>query len=193
MRNHVRHSRSVRMSPAVERPDRDLVLAPAGIAPEATENAGYAGYAGDTADTEGVETAEAAEDTAGRIGPEYLDGIEDDGIEEDLADVVRLACPDCGRPIAVTGDDVVLPSHAVCPNPWQPFGLTVCGGSGRAVADAGPLEPLVVAAAGEPPAAVLPKLPTGLDWRTQPFSHVGGPGSQPIRVPLPREAGPLAA
>lgn len=31
-------------------------------------------------------------------------------------------------------------------------------------------------------------LPDGLDWRTQPFSHVGGPGSQPIRVPFQRAA-----
>jgi hypothetical protein len=93
----------------------------------------------------------------------------------------------------VAGEDTLLPSHAVCPNPWQPFGLTVCAGSGRAVADAGSVETLVVAPVAEHFAAALPVLPSGLDWRTQPFSHVGGPGSRPIPVPLQRAPRPLAA
>lgn len=168
MRNHVRHSRSVRTTSAVaEGHERDLVLAPA-PAPAAED--------ADLAD--GYDDAEEP----------YTDeeGAEEEGA--DLADVVRLACPVCARPIAVAGDDSVLPSHAVCPNPWQPFGLTVCTGSGRAVADAGSLEPLVLAPATEQFTAALP-----LDWRTQPFSHVGGPGSRPILVPLQRDAHPLAA
>ena len=36
--------------------------------------------------------------------------------------------------------------------------------------------------------ALLLTLPQGLDWRTQPFSHVGGPGSRPMRVPRMRRA-----
>ena len=34
--------------------------------------------------------------------------------------------------------------------------------------------------------ALLLTLPQGLDWRMQPFSHVGGPGSRPMRVPVLR-------
>lgn len=36
--------------------------------------------------------------------------------------------------------------------------------------------------------ATLLTLPAELDWRTQPFSHVGGPGSRPFRMPAPRLA-----
>ncbi len=122
-----------------------------------------------------------AEDSVGATDAE-------DTFEEEFADVVRLSCPDCRQPIAVLVGGLNLPEHALCPTPWNPFGLTVCAGSGRAVAEAAPLdgpgqeqEPAVMA-------AVL-ALPAGLDWRTQPFSHVGGPGSRPIR-PTPR---PLAA
>lgn len=107
-------------------------------------------------------------------------------LDEDLGDVVRLRCPDCGQPIAVLEDEDRLPEHALCPTPWNPFGLTVCAGSGRAVADARPLD--VREAAQEQELAVLLALPAGLDWRTQPFSHVGGPGSRPLRVPEQRLA-----
>lgn len=113
----------------------------------------------------------------------------DDGFDEDLndLDIVRVACPDCARPIAILGDEDVLPEHALCPTPWNPFGLTVCPGSGRAARDASP-------AAGETDGdeesdlATLLTLPAGLDWRTQPFSHVGGASSRPMRVPLRRAA-----
>lgn len=109
----------------------------------------------------------------------------DEAFDDDFGDVVRLYCPDCGQPIAVFADEDRLPEHALCPTPWNPFGLTVCAGSGRPLADARPLP-------GEEPGqdqelAVLLTLPAGLDWRTQPFSHVGGPGSRPMRVPAPRE------
>ncbi|BBA95938.1 hypothetical protein RVR_1016 [Actinacidiphila reveromycinica] len=134
--------------------------------------------AADEAEDDGTDPAADFDDTE--------DPYDEEG--DDFADVVRLACPDCGRPIAVVGDDSVLPSHAVCPNPWQPFGLTVCAGSGRAVADAGAVEPLVLAPVREQPTAPLP-----LDWRTQPFSHVGGPGSRPVRVPVQRAPHTLAA
>lgn len=92
----------------------------------------------------------------------------------------RVGCPDCARPIAMFADERVLPRHALCPTPWDPFGLTVCQGSGRPVAEALPAgSPLVF----DEDTAALPTLPQGLDWRTQPFSHAGGPGSRPLRVP----------
>lgn len=100
--------------------------------------------------------------------------------DDDSGDVCRVRCPDCARPIALRAGDESLPQHAVCPTPWNPFGLTVCPGSGRAAEDAVP--------ADQPPAddgqewGALLALPAGLNWRTQPFSHVGGPGSRPIRA-----------
>ncbi|MET9413813.1 hypothetical protein ABZY03_06420 [Streptomyces klenkii] len=101
--------------------------------------------------------------------------------EVDTTTMFRVTCPDCARPIALLPDEDVLPEHALCPSPWNPFGLTVCPGSGRAMEDA--------AAADESPdgqefdAALMLTLPESLDWRTQPFSHIGGPGSRPVRVP----------
>ncbi|MEE1928968.1 hypothetical protein V1J52_12405 [Streptomyces sp. TRM 70351] len=93
-------------------------------------------------------------------------------------EIYRVLCPDCAAPIALLADEETLPEHALCPTPWDPFGLTVCQGSGRAAATARP------AGDGEPQeqdAAALLTLPAGLDWRTQPFSHAGGPGSRPVR------------
>jgi hypothetical protein len=118
----------------------------------------------------------------------------DEAFDDDLGEVVRLHCPDCGQPIAVFTDEDHLPEHALCATPWNPFGLTVCAGSGRAVAEARPLPGAESApqagqeAAGEPGLGVLLSLPAGLDWRTQPFSHVGGPGSRPLPAPGARLA-----
>nr|WP_240166283.1 hypothetical protein [Actinacidiphila bryophytorum] len=117
-----------------------------------------------------------------------MDGVDaDEAFEEDFGDAVRVSCPDCGRPIAVFADEERLPQHALCPTPWNPFGLTVCDGSGRPVADARPAD----GAAGDgerQDLAALLALPAGLDWRTQPFSHVGGPESRPIPMPEQRLA-----
>ncbi|UGY90323.1 hypothetical protein [Streptomyces gobiensis] len=96
-------------------------------------------------------------------------------------EIFRVNCPDCAQPIALLADEKVLPEHALCPTPWDPFGLRVCQGSGRAVDDAEP-----EGASREPQehgAAALLTLPEGLDWRTQPFSHAGGPGTRPMRAP----------
>ncbi|MFE3764196.1 hypothetical protein ACFXPI_20850 [Streptomyces sp. NPDC059104] len=132
---------------------------------------------------------------AGRTAPEPLELIEtayaDD--EEYLDDaegfeIHHAICPDCGHSIALVADEEHLPQHALCLSPWNPFGLTVCAGTGRPVADA-------LATVGGLPAegpeleVVHFDLPQGLDWRTQPFSHVGGPGSRPVRAvaaPLPQ-------
>ncbi|MEI5103559.1 hypothetical protein RB200_39930 [Streptomyces sp. PmtG] len=108
--------------------------------------------------------------------------LEDDELEAyDTLEMYRVTCPDCAQPIALLADEDVLPEHALCPTPWNPFGLTVCVGTGRVATEA--------EAADESPepqeqdTALLLTLPQGLDWRTQPFSHVGGPGSHPMRVP----------
>ncbi|MEE1938923.1 hypothetical protein V1L54_05760 [Streptomyces sp. TRM 70361] len=101
-------------------------------------------------------------------------------------EIFRVVCPDCAQPIALLADEETLPEHALCPTPWNPFGLTVCRGSGRSVADAGP-DGSADEARGRD-AAMLLTLPEGLDWRTQPFSHAGGPGTHPMRVQRGRHA-----
>nr|WP_245795916.1 hypothetical protein [Actinacidiphila alni] len=97
--------------------------------------------------------------------------------------MVRVDCPACARPIAVFSDEDRLPVHALCPTPWNPFGLTVCAGSGRPMTEA---RPAGVDGLAVPQELGLLALPDTLDWRTQPFSHVGGPGSRPF--PTPRAA-----
>lgn len=99
---------------------------------------------------------------------------------EDLLDIVRVACPECGQPIALLVDEEELPQHALCPTRFDPFGLTVCGGSGRSAHDA---VPAGEASWADEDAAVLLTLPEGLNWRTQPFSHARRP--RPLRAPVP--------
>lgn len=99
-------------------------------------------------------------------------------------EIFRVNCPDCAQPIAMLADEDTLPEHALCPTPWDPFCLTVCEGSGRPVADAP--SPDDAMEAQERDAGVLLTLPEGLDWRRQPFSHVGDPGTRPTRVPRMR-------
>jgi hypothetical protein len=159
MRNHVRHSRSERSQPAFEEGhERDFVLA---VLPEL--------------EAEDAESADDADDVTDA----------DDAFDDELREVVRLYCPDCARPISVFADEDALPEHALCASPWNPFGLTVCGGSGRRVDEARPVDGFATGV--EQDLASLLTLPDGLDWRTQPFSHVGGPGSRPLQVPAPRE------
>ncbi|GHE98299.1 hypothetical protein GCM10018785_73020 [Streptomyces longispororuber] len=115
--------------------------------------------------------------------PEGVEPAVDDDASDayDTLEMYRVTCPDCGQPIALLTDEDVLPEHALCPTPWNPFGLTVCAGTGRAAAEAEPADESPEAQ--EQDTALLLTLPQGLDWRTQPFSHVGGPGSRPMRVP----------
>ncbi|NUV63945.1 hypothetical protein [Streptomyces sp. CAI-85] len=115
------------------------------------------------------------------VEPEY-DADELDAY--DSFEMYRVICPDCAQPIALLADEEILPEHALCASPWNPFGLTVCPGTGRTAAEARPADESV--APQEQATAVLLTLPQGLDWRTQPFSHVGGPGSRPMRVPAMR-------
>jgi len=191
MRNHVRHNRSERSQPTFQEGDEREFAPPASVAEtegaetESAENAEDAGRT-DTARTVRAVSAVPADDSDGD------DDSDDtyDAFDEDFADVVRLTCPDCGRPIAVFADEDNLPEHALCPTPWNPFGLTVCDGSGRAVTEARPLADAVRVQDRERDGewGVLLTLPVGIDWRTQPFSHVGGPGSRPMRVPEQRLA-----
>ncbi|MET7440626.1 hypothetical protein ACWERY_35455 [Streptomyces sp. NPDC004082] len=113
------------------------------------------------------------------VEPDALDGEEFDAY--DTFEMYRVFCPDCAQPIALLADEEVLPEHALCASPWNPFGLTVCAGTGRSAADARPADETTEPQ--EQDTALLLTLPQGLDWRKQPFSHVGGPGSRPMRVP----------
>lgn len=113
------------------------------------------------------------------------EGVEPDFFDEELdaydtLEMYRVICPDCAQPIALLADEETLPEHALCASPWNPFGLTVCAGTGRNASDARPADESVEPQ--EQHTALLLTLPQGLDWRTQPFSHVGGPGSRPMRV-----------
>ena len=114
--------------------------------------------------------------------PEGAEPAEEEPDAYDTFEMYRVICPDCAQPIALLADEEVLPEHALCATPWNPFGLTVCAGTGRAAAEARPADESMDAQ--EQDTALLLTLPQGLDWRTQPFSHVGGPGSRPIRVPV---------
>lgn len=118
------------------------------------------------------------------------EGVESDAYDSDELDaydtfeMYRVICPDCAQPIALLADEDVLPEHALCASPWNPFGLTVCAGTGRSAAEARSADESF--APQEQDTALLLTLPQGLNWRTQPFSHVGGPGSRPMRVPTMR-------
>ncbi|MFI9646799.1 hypothetical protein ACIHAA_10950 [Streptomyces sp. NPDC052040] len=119
--------------------------------------------------------------------PEGVEPADDELDTYDTFEMYRVICPDCAQPIALLADEEFLPEHALCASPWNPFGLTVCPGTGRAAAQARPADESTVPQ--EQDTALLLTLPQGLDWRTQPFSHVGGPGSHPVRLPvMPRQA-----
>ncbi|MCX4744887.1 hypothetical protein OG455_05015 [Kitasatospora sp. NBC_01287] len=115
-------------------------------------------------------------------------------------EIFRVHCPECHRPIALVGDEELLPQHAVLRTAWHPFSPALCPGSGlptedleEFATDSGPANDRESDAADGPalhPLDALLTLPAELDWRTQPFSHVGGPGSVPLllaeRVPAQR-------
>ncbi|MFF5725670.1 hypothetical protein [[Kitasatospora] papulosa] len=97
----------------------------------------------------------------------------------DTFEMYRVICPDCSQPIALLADEDVLPEHALCATRWNPFVLTVCPGTNRDASLALPADESPEAQEQE--TALLLTLPQGLDWRMQPFSHAGGPGSRPLR------------
>lgn len=102
--------------------------------------------------------------------------------EEETAtyDIYRVTCPDCGQPIALLAEEERLPEHGLCASPWDPFGLTVCQGSGRAASEAAPLGG---DEGHEHDLTALLTLPAGLDWRMQPFSHAVRPEALATREP----------
>ncbi len=130
--------------------------------------------------------------TAKSLRAGHMDGSVDETVDEaagEAADdgygaleIFRVDCPDCGQSIALLAEEDSLPQHALCPTRWNPFGLTVCGGSGRAATEA--LPTAGSEGAQEEGAAALLTLPAGLDWRRQPFSHAGRPGSRPVWSPV---------
>ncbi|MGW4029863.1 hypothetical protein ACWEFL_11160 [Streptomyces sp. NPDC004838] len=130
----------------------------------------------------------------GRTEPEPVDPAEsarsaelDELNEYDTFEMYRVICPDCTQPIALLADEDVLPEHALCPTPWNPFGLTVCRGTGLPASQARPADETLDDRIREQEMGLLLTLPQGLDWRMQPFSHVGGPSSRPLRMPTMRE------
>ncbi|QKW05442.1 hypothetical protein HUT18_02675 [Streptomyces sp. NA04227] len=111
--------------------------------------------------------------------PEGVEPGEDELDLEDIFDMHRVTCPECAQPIALLPEEDTLPEHALCPTPWNPFGLQVCPGTGLTASTTRPAGEQD--GAHDQDSAVLLTLPQGLDWRTQPFSHVGGPGTRPVR------------
>lgn len=73
---------------------------------------------------------------------DYSDGFDVDDADHfdayDTFEMYRVICPDCAQPIALLADEEVLPEHALCASPWNPFGLTVCAGTGRGPPRPGP-------------------------------------------------------
>ncbi|MDO0931501.1 hypothetical protein QQY66_07375 [Streptomyces sp. DG2A-72] len=119
------------------------------------------------------------------VEPDAAEALEAEELDAyDTFEMYRVICPDCAQPIALLADEEILPEHALCVSPWNPFGLTVCAGTGRRASEARPADESVEPQ--EQDTALLLTLPQGLDWRKQPFSHVGGPGSRPMRVPVMR-------
>lgn len=89
--------------------------------------------------------------------------------EAETWDIFRVHCPECRRPIALVADEERLPQHALLPTAWNPFAPAICPGSGTLTDDLAEVE---TPEDDEPTGfEALFKLPSGLDWRTQPFSH----------------------
>ncbi|GAA1262644.1 hypothetical protein GCM10009665_60380 [Kitasatospora nipponensis] len=106
--------------------------------------------------------------------------------EPETWEIIRVHCPECRRPIALVGDEEQLPQHAVLRTAWHPFSPALCPGSGLAADDLPECAPPPGAGPADVLAALL-TLPAQLDWRTQPFSHVSGPRSEPARNRLPQQ------
>ncbi|MFD6782190.1 hypothetical protein [Streptomyces diastaticus] len=122
--------------------------------------------------------ARSRQQPAVELVPDPVEESEEELDTYETFGMFRVVCPDCAQPIALLADEETLPQHALCATPWDPFGLTVCSGTGRPAGQA--LPPGEETGRHAQEAAVLLTLPQTLDWRTQPFSHVGGPGSRPI-------------
>ncbi|CAM5593206.1 hypothetical protein BOQ63_035610 [Streptomyces viridifaciens] len=116
-----------------------------------------------------VLAADETDDTTGRndLAVDHMPGTDPGEVE--TWDIFRVHCPECRRPIALVADEERLPQHALLPTAWNPFAPAICPGSGAPTDDLAEVETPEDA---EPPGFdALFKLPSGLDWRTQPFSH----------------------
>src|ERR1044072_2051073 len=52
----------------------------------------------------------------------YVERLDEGDIESyETYEMFRVVCPDCAQPIALLADEDVLPEHALCPSPWNPF------------------------------------------------------------------------
>ncbi|WP_063752795.1 hypothetical protein [Streptomyces sp. NRRL S-350] len=102
-------------------------------------------------------------------------------------DIFRVHCPECRRPIALVADEERLPQHALLPTAWNPFAPAICPGSGTPTDDLAEVE--APADAESTGFEALFKLPSGLDWRTQPFSHAVA--HCPVRIATVGLAGPV--
>lgn len=135
-----------------------------------------------TCDSKRTDDSEADRDPVAAARPASRGADPGDG---DTWEIFRLRCPACDRPIALLGDEERFPQHAVLHSAWNPFTSAVCPGSGQPVEDAADLDE-DADFDSEPDLEALLTLPPELDWRTQPFSHVGGPASRPLRMPRMR-------
>ncbi|MFH9350078.1 hypothetical protein [Kitasatospora sp. NPDC017646] len=116
-----------------------------------------------------VLAADETDDMTGRddLAVDHAPGT--DPGEAETWDIFRVHCPECRRPIALVADEERLPQHALLPTAWNPFAPAICPGSGTPTDDLAEVEAPEDA---EPSGlGALFKLPSELDWRTQPFSH----------------------
>ncbi|WP_190233016.1 hypothetical protein [Streptomyces avicenniae] len=125
-----------------------------------------------------------------RPGPDQVPGEDDEeqlfADEEDAYDdLPRVLCPGCARPVALEEPGGAVPQHAVCPSPFDPFGMAVCPGSGEEADDG--VVPLPVTPLAVEPVA-LAALPESLHWRLQPFSHAVRHATRPAVVTLRQAA-----
>ncbi|MGQ4444417.1 hypothetical protein ACN6LI_002439, partial [Streptomyces violaceoruber] len=110
------------------------------------------------------------------------EGVEPDAYDDeeldayDTFEMYRVLCPDCAQPIALLADEETLPEHALCASPWNPFGLTVCAGTGRRATEARPADESF--RPHEQDTALLLTLPRGLD--DHPHAVLGPELDQPV-------------
>ncbi len=118
------------------------------------------------------------------------EGVEPDAFDDeeldtyDTFEMYRVICPDCAQPIALLADEEVLPEHALCASPWNPFGLSVCAGTGRRATEARPADESFKP--HEQDTALLLTLPRASTGGPSRPPIAGGLGSRPMWVPTMR-------
>ncbi|MGW4973498.1 hypothetical protein ACWEP3_26820, partial [Streptomyces albidoflavus] len=74
--------------------------------------------------------ARSRQQPAVELVPDPVEESEEELDAYETFGMFRVVCPDCAQPIALLADEETLPQHALCATPWDPFGLTVCSGTG---------------------------------------------------------------